>query len=91
MIVLMNLAKGQRLKTYGLQGENLCLSVDRLSSEFSVYLHLFVPCTGVPLLSLYRGEVAYKGRNPNGIFDELSYFIKLLWPPVTPALPLIRG
>jgi hypothetical protein len=33
----------------------------------------------VPLLSLYRGEVAYKGRNPNGIFDDLSYFIKLLW------------
>ena len=42
--------------------------------------------------SPYIGErVAYKGRNPNGIFDELSYFIKLLWPPVMPVLSLIRG
>lgn len=29
--------------------------------------------------SPYIGErVAYKRRNPNGIFDELGYFIKLL-------------
>jgi hypothetical protein len=35
--------------------------------------------TGLPLLSLYSGEDAYKGRNPRGIFDDLSYFIKLLW------------
>ena len=34
---------------------------------------------GVCPLSLYKGEVAYKGRNPNGIFDWTNYFTKPLW------------